>query len=46
LRRYAVGLGRRPPDAAGLAAAVAGWLAAVPGVRVDRVDGAAVPTLR
>ncbi|WP_218163314.1 poly(A) polymerase [Actinoplanes philippinensis] len=46
IREYAVGLGRRPPDAATLAAVVAPWLATLPGVRADRADGGAVPTLR
>jgi poly(A) polymerase len=45
IREYAVGLGRRPPDAATLASILSGWLAALPGVRVDWADGAAVPTL-
>ncbi|MFC4068928.1 poly(A) polymerase [Actinoplanes subglobosus] len=45
LREYAVGLGRRPPGAAALATILSGWLAAMPGVRADHVDGAAVPTL-
>jgi poly(A) polymerase len=46
IREYAVGLGRRPPPAAVLATILSGWLTALPGVRADRVDGAAVPTLR
>ncbi|BEL03946.1 hypothetical protein Q0Z83_021370 [Actinoplanes sichuanensis] len=46
LRSYAVGLGRRPPPAAALSTILSGWLAAVPGVRADLVDGGAVPTLR
>ncbi|MEU4620684.1 poly(A) polymerase [Actinoplanes sp. NPDC023801] len=45
VREYAIGLGRRPPDAAALASILSGWLTALPGVRVGRVDGAAVPTL-
>ncbi|WP_433789107.1 poly(A) polymerase [Actinoplanes sp. CA-252034] len=46
IREYAVGLGRRPPDATALAAILSPWLATLPGVRADRADGAAVPTLR
>ncbi|MEU8661354.1 poly(A) polymerase [Actinoplanes philippinensis] len=46
IREYAVGLGRRPPDAATLAAVVSPWLVTLPGVRADRADGGAVPTLR
>jgi poly(A) polymerase len=45
IREYAVGLGRRPPGAAALATILSGWLTTVPGVRVARVDGGAVPTL-
>jgi poly(A) polymerase len=45
IREYAVGLGRRPPDAASLGMILSGWLATLPGVDADRVDGAAVPTL-
>ncbi|GIE36745.1 hypothetical protein Ait01nite_097900 [Actinoplanes italicus] len=45
IREYAVGLGRRPPGAAALESILSGWLGGLPGVRVDRVDGAAVPTL-
>ncbi|BCJ74822.1 hypothetical protein CS0771_43660 [Catellatospora sp. IY07-71] len=44
--RYAVGLGRTPPDAATLAAAAARWSAGLPGVTVERADNGAVPTLR
>lgn len=44
--RYAVGLGRTPPDAAVLAAATARWSAGLPGVGVERADNGAVPTLR
>ncbi|GAA1657662.1 RNA repair domain-containing protein [Catellatospora bangladeshensis] len=44
--RYAVGLGRTPPDAATLAAAAARWSAGLPGVGVERADNGAVPTLR
>ncbi|MCK2218822.1 RNA repair domain-containing protein [Actinomadura sp. ATCC 31491] len=43
--RYAVGLGRTPPDAARLAALATPWARGLPGVTVTRLDGAAVPTL-
>ncbi|WP_033824939.1 poly(A) polymerase [Kitasatospora sp. MBT63] len=44
--RYAVGLGRTPPDAARLAAIAEQWLRTVPGVALTWADGGAVPTLR
>jgi len=44
--RYAVGLGRRPPDAAALADVAAGWTADLPGVTVERRERGEVPTLR
>ncbi|MER8185089.1 poly(A) polymerase [Kitasatospora sp. NPDC094015] len=44
--RYAVGLGRTPPDRARLAALAEGWLRTVPGTSVEWADGCAVPTLR
>ncbi|BCJ68604.1 poly(A) polymerase [Polymorphospora rubra] len=44
-RRYAIGLGREPYDAARLAGVAAGWLDGVPGVHVGHADGGAVPTL-
>lgn len=46
LARYAVGLGRRPPDAAALADVAAGWTADLPGVTVERRECGEVPTLR
>ncbi|GAA3374344.1 hypothetical protein GCM10020367_37880 [Streptomyces sannanensis] len=44
--RYAIGLGRTPPDADGLAEIADRWLKGLPGVRLDRAEGGAVPTLR
>ncbi|GAA2214470.1 hypothetical protein GCM10009850_099350 [Nonomuraea monospora] len=44
--RYAIGLGRTPPTAAGLSAITAQWARGLPGVTVERADGGAVPTLR
>ncbi|MCP2257154.1 Metal-dependent hydrolase, endonuclease/exonuclease/phosphatase family [Streptoalloteichus tenebrarius] len=44
--RYAVGLGRTPPDRARLRDLVRGWAGGLPGVTVDWADGGAVPTLR
>ena len=44
-RRYAIGLGLDPIDATTLAEASTAWLRALPGVRIERVDGGAVPTL-
>ncbi|MFJ3792170.1 RNA repair domain-containing protein [Kitasatospora sp. NPDC090091] len=46
LARFAVGLGRTPPGADALAAVTTGWCRGLPGVRVDRVEGGGVPTLR
>ncbi|WP_371494238.1 RNA repair domain-containing protein [Kitasatospora sp. NBC_00374] len=43
--RYAIGLGRNPPDAARLAAVADGWLAGVPGVGIAWAQGGEVPTL-
>jgi endonuclease/exonuclease/phosphatase family metal-dependent hydrolase/uncharacterized protein (UPF0248 family) len=45
-RRYAIGLGRRPHNAAQLAELAAGWVKGVPGVHVGWAEGGAVPTLR
>ena len=44
--RYAIGLGRRPPSAAVLAAVVASWRSGLRGVDVVRVGNGDVPTLR
>ncbi|MFJ1706080.1 poly(A) polymerase [Kitasatospora sp. NPDC088346] len=44
--RYAIGLGRTPPDAARLAAVADGWLAGVPGVEVTWEPGGELPTPR
>ena len=44
--RFAIGLGRTPPDAAGLAAAADPWVAGLPGVDVTWTEGGGVPTLR
>jgi len=44
--RYAVGLGRTPPDAAALAEITGPWRARLPGVDVAWADGGEVPTLR
>ncbi|SHG22896.1 poly(A) polymerase [Streptoalloteichus hindustanus] len=44
--RYAIGLGRTPPDQARLRELVRGWATGLPGVTVEWVDGGAVPTLR
>lgn len=43
--RYAIGLGRRPPDAARLALIAAAWARGLPGVTVERAECGAVPTL-
>ncbi|WP_431895220.1 poly(A) polymerase [Nonomuraea sp. bgisy101] len=43
--RYAIGLGRTPPDAARLAEIAGGWVRGLPGVRVERAECGAVPTL-
>lgn len=44
--RYAIGLGRTPPDASQLADLAAGWLKRLPGVDIEWAEGGAVPTLR
>ncbi|MGN9837094.1 poly(A) polymerase [Nonomuraea sp. H19] len=44
--RYAIGLGRTPPDAARLAAIAGGWTKGLPGVTIERAECGAVPTLR
>jgi endonuclease/exonuclease/phosphatase family metal-dependent hydrolase/2'-5' RNA ligase/uncharacterized protein (UPF0248 family) len=44
--RYAVGLGRTPPDAARLREVAARWNRALPGVEVAWVRGGDLPTLR
>ncbi|CCH31286.1 RNA repair domain-containing protein [Actinosynnema sp. NPDC047251] len=44
--RFAIGLGRRPPDVAELGRLVAGWRAGLTGVEVVRVANGDVPTLR
>ena len=44
--RYAVGLGRTPPDAARLAEISAGWLRGLPEVKIGWAECGAVPTLR
>ncbi|MGJ6966126.1 poly(A) polymerase [Streptosporangium sp. G11] len=44
--RYAVGLGRTPPDAARLAEITAPWAAGLRGVGVEWTEGGEVPTLR
>ncbi len=46
LQRYAIGLGRTPPDADRLADVASGWVNGMPGARVDRSDGGEIPTLR
>ncbi len=43
--RYAIGLGRTPPDATRLAELARGWLAGLPGVELAWADGGSVPTL-
>jgi hypothetical protein len=43
--RYAIGLGRNPPDAAGLAGIADRRPANLPGVGAEVVVGGAVPTL-
>lgn len=45
LARYAVGLGRTPPDAAALSALAAPWAAALPGVEVGWAGPGEVPDL-
>lgn len=44
--RWAIGLGRTPPDAGALDRIAGRWLRVVPGVTLTHVDGGAVPTLR
>ena len=44
--RYAIGLGRTPPDAARLAEIARGWLRGLPGVEIEWAGCGAVPTLR
>ena len=44
--RYAVGLGRTPPDAARLAEIAGKWLRGLPGTTLTRADNGDVPTLR
>ncbi|MBT8228590.1 MAG: DUF504 domain-containing protein [Dactylosporangium sp.] len=44
--RYAVGLGRTPPDATRLAEITGRWARNLPGVEVGWAEGGAVPTLR
>ncbi|WP_218061710.1 poly(A) polymerase [Planobispora rosea] len=46
LARFAIGLGRTPPDAAGLAAVAAPWAAGLRGAGVAWAEGGEVPTLR
>ncbi|MBA9004009.1 poly(A) polymerase [Thermomonospora cellulosilytica] len=46
LARYAVGLGRRPVDAAALSGIAASWAAGLHGVTVERRECGEVPTLR
>ncbi|GAA3374319.1 hypothetical protein GCM10020367_37750 [Streptomyces sannanensis] len=44
--RYAIGLGRNPPDADLLAEVADRWLKGLPGVRLGPAEGGAGPTLR
>jgi hypothetical protein len=44
--RFAVGLGRTPPDAAGLRDATERWARGLPGVTVRWAGGGEIPTLR
>ncbi|GAA2142155.1 RNA repair domain-containing protein [Streptomyces synnematoformans] len=44
--RFAIGLGRTPPDAAGVAAVAAGWCRGLRGVDVTWAEHGAVPALR
>jgi hypothetical protein len=44
--RYAIGLGRTPPDAGRLAEIAGRWGRGLPGVTVERAECGAVPTLR
>ena len=46
LARYAIGLGRTPPDTARLAEVTGPWAAGMYGVTVDRADGGELPALR
>ncbi|MDH6114740.1 poly(A) polymerase [Kitasatospora sp. MAP12-15] len=46
LARYAIGLGRTPPDAAKLAEITAGWAKGLPGAEIGWADCGTVPTLR
>lgn len=46
LARYAIGLGRTPPDAARLARIAEAWGRGLRGVDVERAECGAVPTLR
>ncbi|MEQ4716817.1 RNA repair domain-containing protein [Nonomuraea sp. B19D2] len=43
--RYAIGLGHTPPQAAQLAEITSRWARGLPGVRVERAECGAVPTL-
>ncbi|MCX5209663.1 RNA repair domain-containing protein [Kitasatospora sp. NBC_00240] len=44
--RYAIGLGRTPPDAARITAIAERWGRGLPGTTLEQVPGGAVPTLR
>lgn len=44
--RYAIGLGRTPPDAARLAELAGRWVRGLPGVGIEWAECGAVPTLR
>ncbi len=46
LARYAIGLGRTPPDREVVAGIAERWRRGLPGVGVEVVEGGAVPTLR
>ena len=46
LARYAIGLGRTPPDPVQFAEIAALWRKGLPGVDVELAEGGAVPTLR
>ena len=46
MQRYAIGLGRTPPDADRLSAVAASWISGVPGARVAWSDGGEISTLR
>jgi hypothetical protein len=43
--RYAIGLGRTPPEAARLAEITGGWARSLPEVTIERAECGAVPTL-